>query len=251
MRELVEKAENADYVWACAVDNRAEVDPVQLVKGAEQIVATRDWYWPRHVLALAYYRAGRFEQAVACASMSDGEAAWPGRNSNWPVLAMAHHRLGHAEEAHKWLEQANREWRQRSPLAKTIDAANILPSSSDDPNFWQVYWQDWAIFKLLLAEANTLILGHRGEADCLDLLHRAYLHTKLGEAKKADEEFQAALSGREKVASAWLARGRVYRLLGNTDRAQADFAKAHELKPDDPQIQKEYEAFDGKVKSGR
>jgi hypothetical protein len=33
--------------------------------------------------------------------------------------------------------------------------------------------------------------------------------------------------------------------------AQADFAKAHELNPDDPQIQKEYEASRGEKKNGR
>ena len=54
-----------------------------------------------------------------------------------------------------------------------------------------------------------------------------------------------------KDASAWLARGRVYLLLGNKERAKGDFAKAHELNPDDPQIQKEYEASGGKEKGGR
>jgi tetratricopeptide (TPR) repeat protein len=252
LRERIEKnAQYEDYMWACSLDNRAGVDPALLVKGAEQVVATHYQPWLRHVLALAYYRAGRFEDAAAAALESDKAQSWPGRNTNWPVLAMAHHRLGHTDEARKWLEQANREWRERSPLSKAIDAPNVLPMSSDDARFWQTIWQDWGIFQLLLAEANSLILGDRGEADCLDHLHQAYVRTKLGEPRKAEEEFQAAVRGRDKDAGAWLARGRVYMLLGDKERAQADFVKAQELNSKDPQVQKEYGASAAKEKGGR
>jgi serine/threonine protein kinase/tetratricopeptide (TPR) repeat protein len=252
LRERIEKKTvHEDYVWACSVDERAGVDPSLLVKGAEQIVKPIFPPWLRHIFGLSYYRAGRFEEAVAAALVSNRVTTWPARSLNWPVLAIAHHRLGHAEEARKWLEQANQEWRQRSPIAKAIDTANVLPTSPDDSRFWQTIWQDWGIFQLLLAEANSLILGQRGEADCLDHLHRAYMHAKLGEPKKAEEEFQAAVRGRDKVAGAWLERGRAYRLLGDKERARADFAKARELNPKDPQVQKEYEASSGEVKGGR
>jgi tetratricopeptide (TPR) repeat protein len=262
MSGLLEKTANSGEVepgvqtWVCALDERAAVDPKQLAKWAEQELETHKlkWglFWPRHVLALAYYRAGRFEKAVSFANESDKKTNWLSRNSNWPVLAMAHHRLGHTNDARRWLDLANQEWRERSPLAQSIDAANVLGTSAD-PLTWQdhVTWHDWLIFEQLLAEANTLIVGHRGEADCLEMLHDAYLSTKLGEKKKADEAFQAAVRGRDKVASAWLARGRVYLLLGDKDRARADFAKARELDPKDPQIQKEYGASGGKEKSSR
>jgi tetratricopeptide (TPR) repeat protein len=159
--------------------------------------------------------------------------------------------LRHGAEARKWLEQANQEWRRLSPLAQSIQAANVLPFR--DPPWWRYesFWHDWTTFEILLTEANASILSHRGEADCLDLLHRAYLHTKLGESRKADEEFQAAVRGRAKDASAWLARGRVYLLLGDKERAKADFAKAYEQNPDEPQIQKEYEASRGEKKKSR
>jgi eukaryotic-like serine/threonine-protein kinase len=241
----------AEYTWACALDRGAGVDPADLVEQAKTVAAANPTAWPRHILALACYRAGRYEEALAQATKSNLDVNWRPRNMNWPVLAMAHHRLGHAAEAREWLRQANEEWRKLSPLARAIDSLTVLPPST--PPWWQEehLWQDWPIFELLLAEANALILGHRGEADCLDLLHRAYLHAKLGEGKNADEEFRAALCGRRKDPSAWLARGRVYRLLGDKDRARADFARGHELDPKDPQIQKEYTASGGKEKGGR
>jgi tetratricopeptide (TPR) repeat protein len=158
---------------------------------------------------------------------------------------MAHHRLGHGDEARQWLEKATQEWRRLSPLPRAPGDRTILPSTSEA---LVRSWHDWIVFEILLSEANALILGHRSEADCLDLLHQAYLHTKLGDFKKADEEFQAAVRGRAKDAKAWLARGRVYRLLGDKERAEADFAKAYELNRDDAQIQKEYEASRGEKK---
>jgi tetratricopeptide (TPR) repeat protein len=238
------------FTWACALDNRANLDPVQVLKWSKQIVAVQSWNWPQHVHALASYRAGRFEQAVTFANKSVASVTWPGYNSNLPLLALAQHRLGHADEARKWLEKANREWRERSPLAHSITAPNVLPISAHGSDFWQVLWQDWLIFQHLLAEANTMILGHRGEADYLELLHEAYLRTKLGETKKAEEAFQAAVRGRAKDASAWLARGRVYLLLGDKERAKADFARAYELNPQDPQIRKEFEASAGREETG-
>jgi tetratricopeptide (TPR) repeat protein len=252
MRGLLEKSDKPDltFVWACALEH-ARVNPEQLVKWAKQEESANPSAWSRHILALACYRAGRFKEASAHATRLNAVATWPGHNMNWPVLAMAEHRLGHTAQARRWLEQANQEWRRRSPLAESVEAANVLPFAF--PPWWsdERYWHDWLVFEVLLAEANALILGNRGEADCLDLLHQAYLHTRLGEASKADKAFQAALSGRARDARTWLARGRVYRLLGDRERARADFVRAHELNPDDPGIQKEYQASGGREKSGR
>jgi WD40 repeat protein/tetratricopeptide (TPR) repeat protein len=236
--------------WVASWDDRAQVDRDELI----ELIGPADeakHYWQVHLLGLACFRAGRFEEALVHLNASNRYTSSPGRIMNWPVLAMAHHRLGHTAEAREWLEKANREWHSHSPLAQSIGAANVLPLV-DVYGFPVAYvWHDWLVFQVLLTEANTLILGNRGEADCLDHLHQAYLRTKLGESDKAEEEFQAAVSGRDKDASAWLARGRVFLLLGDEKRAKADFTKAHELKPDDPEIQKEYEASGGSEKSGR
>src|SRR5262249_31776911 len=194
MGGCLEKSEKPGpiYTWGCTLDGRAEINPAQLVQWAEQVVAADRHSWSQHILALAYYRAGRFEEALAQANQSNAHQGWLGHYMNWPLLAIVHHRLGHAAEARKWLDEANEFWRKLSPLAQAIDSPIVLPST--DP-WWQdpITFQDWPIYEMHLAEASTLILGHRGEADCLDLLHRAYLHTKLGESRKADEEFQAAL----------------------------------------------------------
>ena len=56
-------------------------------------------------LGAALYRAGRFEEAIRrleeAIRLRDGESLAQG----WPFLAMAHHRLGHRDEARRWLDR--------------------------------------------------------------------------------------------------------------------------------------------------
>jgi eukaryotic-like serine/threonine-protein kinase len=242
--------------WICALDDRSGAPPSDLVKWVKANAGKLFGATSEHIAALCYYRAGRLQEAAEAVNPQRAMwwEEWPPYIMNWPLLGMIHYRMGHVAEARKWLEKANRAWRNLSPIARAIDSPRALPLP--EPPWWlwepnDPYWHDWPFFEILLGEANTLILGHRGEADCLDHLHQAYLRTKLGDNRKAEKEFQEAVNSRDKVASTWLARGRVYKLLGDKQRANADFAKAHELDPDDPQIQKEFKASVGKEKSGQ
>jgi hypothetical protein len=93
--------------------------PVRL---AEFAVNGADEYFKAHALralGAALYRAGRCDAAIRRL-----EEAIPlqGRTSvppDWPFLAMAHHRLGHRDEARRWLERL----RERQP-------------STDSAQFW-------------------------------------------------------------------------------------------------------------------
>jgi hypothetical protein len=81
-------------------------DPLRATQFIEQ--ARRDKQLPRggsgaaylHVLGTAHYRAGQWEVAVE--RLRQSLATDPNRigtSLNWPVLALAHYRLGHFEEA--------------------------------------------------------------------------------------------------------------------------------------------------------
>src|SRR5262249_22947469 len=65
--------------------------------------------WHVNLLGAALYRAGRFEEAVTRLTEATELSCHPYRTnmlSTWFYLAMAHHRLGHVEEARRWLDQA-------------------------------------------------------------------------------------------------------------------------------------------------
>jgi tetratricopeptide (TPR) repeat protein len=92
---------------SCALAPDAGPDPARLVELAER--AAQDQPAPHylHTLGLAHYRAGQYDRAVEQLERSL-KKIWQARAANWLVLAMAHQRLGHADEARKWFDQAVR-----------------------------------------------------------------------------------------------------------------------------------------------
>jgi eukaryotic-like serine/threonine-protein kinase len=95
--------------------------------------------WRLYVAALAALRAGHPDRAAQLASQSiQVDARWFGLPLNWPILAMAHHRLGHDNEAHRWLLEATRE-------------------ANAGANARTMYWWDRQEFLLLTREAEWLI----------------------------------------------------------------------------------------------
>ena len=87
-------------------------------------------------LGAALYRAGRFEDAIRWLEERVRLSAGPEDAQDWAFLAMAHHRLGHRDEARRWLDCL----RNRQP--------------STDPN---QLWDELEI-RLLRSEAEALVL---------------------------------------------------------------------------------------------
>jgi tetratricopeptide (TPR) repeat protein len=89
-----------------------------------------------NTLGAALYRAGRFAEAVRC--LDEGIEKRKGEilEADWVFLAMAHHRLGHHDEARRWLDR----FRDRSP--------DLDPSA---------FWDELEI-RLLRAEAEAVVL---------------------------------------------------------------------------------------------
>ncbi len=143
---------------SCAVGGDSGIDPARSVRLAEKAVAAfpQDPWWHSD-LALACYRAGQFDRAITEATWV-AQSRWTARGVSLPVLAMTHHRLGHADEARRCLAQARVFWQQESPLAGDCGALSVLPTSSPH---WQGQWQDWPTFEVLFHEATLLITGAR------------------------------------------------------------------------------------------
>jgi tetratricopeptide (TPR) repeat protein len=121
-------------------------------------------------LGAATYRAGRFEEAIGHlndAMKARPEPGGPGLRTDptayggvssgpipggdaldWLFLAMAHHRLGHAEEARKWLEKA----------ITGIDRATQDPPDGASPDS-RIRWWTRLYYGVLRREAEGLIVG--------------------------------------------------------------------------------------------
>jgi tetratricopeptide (TPR) repeat protein len=101
-------------VWAGALDAEARVDPARLLRLAERAAAADpDGYLMLRSLGAALLRAGQPEAAVQRLNQAAGmQQESP---TTWLVLALAHQRLGHIDEARNRLRQAQHWLDQATP----------------------------------------------------------------------------------------------------------------------------------------
>jgi eukaryotic-like serine/threonine-protein kinase len=99
----------SDLAWACILGPEATADPDLPVRLAETTVNGMSQPLARanalNTLGAALYRAGRFEDALRRFEEEIQLRAGTSLTADWPFLAMAHHRLGHRDEARRWLDR--------------------------------------------------------------------------------------------------------------------------------------------------
>jgi tetratricopeptide (TPR) repeat protein len=148
-RDMIERAAqrsdpNAPYVLArtVAMARKSKVDPLRAVQWADQAVASAHNPWDYHILGLAQFRAGQFERALQSFMKANVEA-WGYRDLNWFGMALAHHRLGHPDEAQQCLDKGI-QWMERLGPPGPGQPANIQP-------------MDWLEAQLLRREAEEVL----------------------------------------------------------------------------------------------
>jgi serine/threonine protein kinase/tetratricopeptide (TPR) repeat protein/WD40 repeat protein len=214
----------------CGLAPEGARDPARLLRYAEQrLVDHPSDKKVRFTLGLAYYRAGRFDEAVRQLSELAALKEWP---LAWPVLALAHHRLGHVEEARKWLAMAD-QWSEK------VTRDNLKAPAFNLARHCDVWVWEWVQFEVFQREAEVLIDGSARKADANRKALQARAREELKRRNKATADFDHALGLAPDQPRMWLARGRRFAELKQWDRADADLAKAAALQPKDPQVWRE------------
>jgi WD40 repeat protein len=102
--------------WLCALGSDAGRDPLVAVRLAE--IGVQDAI-PHanslNALGAALYRAGRFEEAIRRLEEGIQARRGAGEPLEWAFLAMAHHSLGHRDEARRWLYRLRNHQRSTDP----------------------------------------------------------------------------------------------------------------------------------------
>jgi tetratricopeptide (TPR) repeat protein len=118
--------------WVCVVGQDALKDYSVPVRLAELAVAKaerpEDRFLYLNTLGVALYRAGRDEDAVARLTEAERIHSDP---FNWPVLALAYHRLGREAEAKQWLTRLSQQ------MDATYGSAEPQPFRHELLLFWQ------------------------------------------------------------------------------------------------------------------
>jgi tetratricopeptide (TPR) repeat protein len=157
--------------WTCIVAPEALEDREAVVRCARAAMKGASKDSNKHdvlrTLGAATYRAGQFEEAIghlndALKSLPEPgakpDAADPGGVSpgptpggdarDWLFLAMGHHRLGHAEEARRWLDKA---------VASINRATESRPEDTSSGS--RIDWRTRLSYQVLRREAKGLIDG--------------------------------------------------------------------------------------------
>jgi Flp pilus assembly protein TadD len=112
--------------WTCVLAPNAVADPLVPVQLAEKALKR----FPKNsavlnTLGAAHYRAGQYDQAIQRLNEAMKAQGKGGTADDWLFLAMAHQRLGHPDEARKWLDKAAT-WIEKADREKTLLPRNRL-----------------------------------------------------------------------------------------------------------------------------
>jgi serine/threonine protein kinase/Flp pilus assembly protein TadD len=193
----------------------------------QRAIDTHQWQSLRPALGIAQFRAGQFQAAADnLVAAHDASTLWQMQNRNWPVLAMAHWQLGNHDLARKYLARGANYLR----LSHRISKRQNIAGGAGVFDTW------WLATHALQREARTLIDGPAAAAAELVALTSP---SNEGEALQltADQRVEAnltravAASGQDPLAL--IKRGRWYAERGEQDKADADFAKAAALTPNE------------------
>ncbi|MBI2826010.1 MAG: protein kinase [Planctomycetia bacterium] len=183
-------------------DGGMDEDSVRL---AEAVVTSH----PRHalflyVLATAKCRAGAHEEAIRrCHESLEADPHWPAKGLNYPILAIAHSKLGQDTEARRaarWLSITMNDWTQQMYEHGPDSWVGSLGATGH----WPVSGWEWL--------------------ECQ--LHRREVEGLLGIDSEDDPRIR-------------MLRARGFAGLRRPVEAEAEFAIALELSPDDPQVRLE------------
>jgi tetratricopeptide (TPR) repeat protein len=236
MRERFRGTVNVLFVLAevrtCALAPDADADFAQLVELVQiaQANTPGNWY-ELYLLGIAQYRAGQYGQAVQRLRESlAGQPDWDGRALSYPILAMAHHRMGQAAEARQALDAAS----------KALDRWTRERYEAHDWQAWPIPWWDSLECQLYYREAKVLIDGSPPPDDPRLHVLRARAFAGLDCCEKAVPEYDAALKlsplDPQVRLEAHRNRGSWCTDLRQWGEAAAEFAKASELRPDDSDL---------------
>ncbi len=156
--DMLQRFGQADIwtAWTCVLAPNSGADPAELGPAAEKgrEKAPND-HLQVTLLGTILYRAGRFDEAAKRLTEATALNADPYRTNmlyTWFFLAMAHHRLGHPDQAHRWLDKAIQATEEAlKPAAEAAEKTSTAPGTIP-PN-----WNRKLTLQLLRREAKELI----------------------------------------------------------------------------------------------
>jgi serine/threonine protein kinase/Flp pilus assembly protein TadD len=193
-----------------------------------------------HLSAIANCRAGRYAEAIRrCHESIQAYGDYPAKVITYPILAIAHHRLGEPVEAQRALDWASGDI-QRWTSEMYADGPLTWVTGFGATGDWPLPWWEWLECELYYREARALLGMPPVDRDPRRHVLRARSFAGLLRWQEAEEEYVAALAlspEDEKIRREWH-RSRAYGHIRSKqfDLAAAEFDAASMLDPDDSDL---------------
>lgn len=159
----------------CTLSPDSDVDAAICLKWAETAVEQERNKFTLHTLAAASYRTGEFQKTVDLLGESVEEFG-ASRNNAAFLLALAHHRMGHAEKSHQWYAYGRdqlQEARSKTP---------------DEPAPWAL--THWLNLNVWYREAKPVLEPEVAPEDQESWIDRAYNAARRSQWAEAAESFE-------------------------------------------------------------
>jgi tetratricopeptide (TPR) repeat protein/serine/threonine protein kinase len=213
--------------WMQALSPCTQDQADERVLALQAALDANQWLHLRPALGLAQYRAGQFQSAVENLSHDAAIASsWHMQARAWPVLAMAHWRLGNHDTARRYLDRTENYLNlthRASRQFQTAGGAGLFPP-----------W--WLVTHALHREARTLIDGPAAaaaELAALITVPDGIATPRLTSNQGVEGYLTRAVELAGDDPLPWIHRGRWYAERGEHEKSDADFAKAAALTPNE------------------
>ncbi len=187
----------------------------------------------RFYLALAQCRASRYEEAEKTIETHPPFQSLDSI-SGTGSKPMAAYLLAIAAHGAGHAEKASGQIERADRLHQMLCQAALTTNQRQLPGNFAESWKTLVTVQVLRREAWQKTKGQSPPADPWWHLVQARGYALLGESERAEKEFAAAVAGVPDDPEVWIARARVFEQLGDAARAEADLNKTVELAPNDP-----------------
>jgi serine/threonine protein kinase/Flp pilus assembly protein TadD len=221
----------------CLLMELPEADTRQWTTLAEKSLAAHPAERFRYVLSIAQFRAGQYEEAIAlCTSSADNRTA---PELNYPLLAMAHARLGSLDQARTAFAAAAQS-RDKWIQALFLSGADNWVVHQGATATWPIDLLEWLEFELHLREAANLLDMPIPTVDARLHVLQGRAYAGLRQRDKAAEEYRRALALQpddERIRyEAYGNRAHQLIKLERFTEAAGEFANALEFAPSDSHL---------------
>ena len=255
------QADPALVLWAAAMNSQPALETKRLLELADTVAKTTTDPMTNFQAGTAYYHAGEYKRALAL-MLPFRESTKSGGSAYLHWFALVYHKLGQEAEATRYFEQAEARYLRFAEAC--LQSPEKISAQKGHGGYWWAWAEDQAARQLawnelrgngqlrdpwqhLISARGYRLIGEQeknatelaaaeaqASADPQFWIVRARLADRMAEQDRgAEAAWQRAIEAGRDNPLIWMQRGRWHAERGERDKADADYAQAAALTPNE------------------